>query len=202
MDKTEDMSDGKRPTHLTEDQGVYFCEGSKKSGNQGMVWCWAYCGLVLSACSQWEHFQRSGKGSKNTWGCAYCKGRWSGSKNGARLVQLYGNGLVVQIILDLPPQHLWNKWCKERIEYYKRYEPLDAPRDAAPNVFNNKFIFEVAGELSDHIWTTLLADHNMEERKNLHKLAESFCEAQSKAVEKEKQGGFFNPKNVTKIVDL
>ena len=101
------------------------------------------------------------------------------------------------------PEHLWNKWCKERIEYYKRYEPMDAPRDAAPNtVFNNKYIFQVADELSEQVWTTLLADHNLEERKSLHKLAESFCEAQSKAVEKEKQGGFFNPANPTKIVDL
>ena len=148
-----------------------------------MHWRFGECGLILSATSQWDHWQRSGKNSsKNAWGCSYCRGHWASKRGGGRFVQLYAQGLVIQLILDNPPQALWNKWCRERCEYYKRMEPVDTVRDVPPmKPSGARHVFRAEGPLSDTIWQTLLINPGLEERKQLAILAEQFQEKQSKA---------------------
>ena len=52
---------------------------------------------------------------------------------GARLVQIIGRRkgkkVSLQLIMDEPPEALYNQWIKDRIEYYKRVEPVAPQRD-------------------------------------------------------------------------
>ena len=95
---------------------------------------------------------------------------------------MYAQGLIIQLILDCPPQALWNKWCKDRCEYYKRMEPVDAVRDVPPlKPEGARHVFRAEGPLSDSIWQALLINPGLEERKQLAVLAEQFSEKQSKS---------------------
>ena len=154
--------------------------------------------MILSATSQWDHYQRTGKNAaKNAWGCSYCRGLWSGKRCGGRFVQLYARGVIIQIILDMPPDALWNRWCKERMEYYKRLEPLEAVRDVAPlRPAGARHVFRAEGPLSDMIWSALLVNPGLQERKQLYAMAEAFQEKQSKSA------GSLVARAPTKVVEM
>ena len=44
----------------------------------------------------------------------------------------------LQLVLDEPPEVLYNKWIKERMEFYKRVEPCAAPRDERLELVGNE----------------------------------------------------------------
>ena len=151
---------------------VFFrCNGKKWVGNDEMV-----CGLVLSAQSQWN-FSRMGRGNKHgvqNCQCRYCDERWIGKKGASRFVVIYDGVHVLQLILDEPPTGPWNLWVKERIEYYMRMEPNDAPRDTPatiPSTATTKRL-AFAGPLSDKIWEILYSNPDMSAMEQLDVLAQ------------------------------
>ena len=173
-------SEYRRPPNMDAGQGTYHCPCKKEKGKH---WRSAPCGLILSATSQWSHTQRVGKNrSKNVWSCAYCKGQWSGKEGkGARFIQLYTRGMVIQIILDSCPDSLWNKWCKDRIEYYKRMEPIEAVRDVSPIIpEGSRYVFKAVGPHSDSIWTNILTDPSLELRKQVSLMSQRFVAKQTR----------------------
>ena len=68
----------------------------------------------------------------------------------------------MQLILDEPPEKLYNEWVKSRLEFYKRIEPTAAPRDIALQVdpdLTNRLLFSCQnnmGLVSAAIWQILL----------------------------------------------
>ena len=40
-----------------------------------------------------------------------------------------GKKVSLQLIMDEPPEALYNQWIRDRTEYYKRVEPVAPPRD-------------------------------------------------------------------------
>ena len=65
--------------------------------------------------------------------CKHCQGFWKQGRGATRLVQIIGRNrgkkVSLQLIMDEPPEALYNQWIRDRIEYYKRVEPVAPPRD-------------------------------------------------------------------------
>ena len=89
-------------------------------------------------------------------GCKYCKGYWRAGGGGTRLLQIRAGKAILQLVLDEPPDGLYNRWVKERLEYYRRVEPSAPLRDVS--VVDQKvprFRFSrttQTGHVSDAIW--------------------------------------------------
>ena len=92
--------------------------------------------------------------------CKYCKGYWRAGGGGARLLQIRAGKAILQLVLDEPPDGLYNRWVKERLEYYRRVEPSAPLRDVS--VVDQKvprFRFSrttQTGHVSDAIWELIL----------------------------------------------
>lgn len=60
--------------------------------------------------------------------CKYCDGFWKAKAGSSRVVHLLGrsgqNKLALRLILDEPPERLYQKWIQDRVEYYLRVEPV------------------------------------------------------------------------------
>jgi hypothetical protein len=109
--------------------------------------------------------------------------RASGVKDvcASRFVQLVGEHrgtkVNLQLILDEPPQQLYNDCVKSRLEYYKRVEPTAAPRDVALEVDKDhtqrlKFSCQNGhGNVSNAIWSMLLSNPDLEGLRKINELA-------------------------------
>jgi len=64
-----------------------------------------------------------------------CKYFWKAKAGSSRVVQLLGrpgqNKLALRLILDEPPERLYQKWIQDRMEYYLRVETVGVIRDEA-----------------------------------------------------------------------
>ena len=62
-----------------------------------------------------------------------CKGFWKASRGGTRLLQITGwhkdKATCLQLVMDEPPEQLYNQWIRDRMEFYKRVEPTEPSRD-------------------------------------------------------------------------
>ena len=83
-----------------------------------------------------------------------------------------------QLVLDEPPERLYNRWVKDRIEFYKRLEPTaplrDVPLKVDPNPVH-RFRFSVSnglGNVSDAIWSVVLANPEKAGLEGIHHLAD------------------------------
>ena len=82
-----------------------------------------------------------------------------------------------ELVLDEPPQELHNRWIKDRVEYYKRVEPLAAPRDERLDLVGgpqNRFRFSTSnglGVVSEALWTTILGNEEVSSLKMIHQVA-------------------------------
>jgi hypothetical protein len=109
-------------------------------GNKNVHAFWGRtdCGLILSSISPWELKVKQSGVTRGGWACKACQGFWRQGRGASRFVQLVGDHrgtrVNLQLILDEPPQQLYNDWVKSRLEYYKRVEPTAAPRDVALEV--------------------------------------------------------------------
>ena len=83
-------------------------------------------------------------------------------RHGTRMVQVITQTWMLQLVLDDPPQKLWNKWMEMRIEYYKRREPCEAPRDKRPWAPKTQKIhtLRLENKASGAMWALLLKEHN------------------------------------------
>ena len=97
------------------------------------------------------------------------------------MVQLMGRSagkqLSLQLILDEPPERLWQQWIKDRMEYYLRVEPVDAIRDEALDhsyPVEERIRFSIRnglGTVSDLIWGILLSNPERDGLYQIQKLA-------------------------------
>ena len=70
--------------------------------------------------------------------CKHCKGFWKSKRASSRFVQIgKGKRVSLQLILDEPPQDLYNRWIKSRIEYYTRLKPQAPLRDECLDIDPN-----------------------------------------------------------------
>ena len=64
-----------------------------------------------------------------------CKYFWKAKAGSSSVVQLLGrsgqNKLALRLILDEPPERLYQKWIQDRMEYYLRVETVGVIRDEA-----------------------------------------------------------------------
>eukprot|EP00435_Cladocopium_sp_Y103_P018158 s2867_g4.t1 len=74
--------------------------------------------------------------------CKFSKGFWKAGRGGTRFLQIVGRhkGVMtaLQLVLDEPLQDLHNQWIRDRMEFYKRVEPLAAPRDERVELVGGK----------------------------------------------------------------
>lgn len=61
--------------------------------------------------------------------CKWCEGFWKSKMGSSRFLQITSDNVVLQMVLDEPPKRLYNRWVKDRIEFYKRLEPTAPLRD-------------------------------------------------------------------------
>ena len=126
-----------------------------------VFWARMECGLVMSSVSPWEIVDKKKGETKGGYVCRHCRGFWRGGKGSSRFLMLSGEdkgkSAQLQLILDEPPQHLYEAWVKGRIGFYKRVEPTAAPRDRSLRVNPNiKSSTDPIGKPSKHSRSTLL----------------------------------------------
>ena len=86
------------------------------------------------------------------------------AKHGTRMVQVITANWFLLIILDEPPLGLLNRWRAERVKYYERMEPTEAPRDKTPYHPPQEKVsktLRLEKEASDKMWVLLLGDEQL-----------------------------------------
>ena len=96
-----------------------------------VFWAHMECGLVLSSVTPWELIPKTKGETRAGYMCKYCKGYWRAGGGGTRLLQIRAGKAILQLVLDEPPEGLYNRWVKERLEYYRRVEPSAPLRDVS-----------------------------------------------------------------------
>ena len=77
-----------------------------------------------------------------------------------------------------PPERLYNRWVKDRIEFYKRLEPTAPLRDVSLKVDPNpvhRLRFSISnglGQVSDAIWNIVLANPEKAGLEGIHHVAD------------------------------
>ncbi|CAK9117931.1 unnamed protein product [Durusdinium trenchii] len=113
--------------------------------------------------------------TKGGYMCRYCQGFWKASRGGT-LASL-------QLVMDEPPEALYNKWIKERMEFYKRVEPCAAPRDERlepVGKMNHRLRFSTSNDLgavSDAIWQVILSNEEMKGIRAIQQVAQKVTAA-------------------------
>ena len=158
--------------HMATATQFYRCNGTLQVNGTIMV-----CGLILPALTGWEHIIRDSKSAvkkhgRNGWMCHYCSQAWGLTETGARFVQIYCKGMVLQLILDNPPPEVYNRWAKERVEFYERFEPTAPRRDEYPIMPEEGSVNRIActGKDSRSIWELLLTNSSKELQETLDQL--------------------------------
>ena len=116
--------DQPRPHHSGECEfrdGQKDQEGFKKAQDKH-----AKTELVLSSVTPWEIISKEKGVTTGGYMCKHCQGFWKQDRAATRLAQIIGRHrsrkISLQLIMDEPPEALYNQWIKDRIEYYKRVE--------------------------------------------------------------------------------
>ena len=116
-----------------------------------------------------------------------CQGFWKASRGGSRFLQItgeqWGSLASLQLVLDEPPEALYNKWIKERMEFYKRVEPCAAARDERLELvgkMNQRMRFSTSnnlGSVSDAIWQVILCNEEMRGIRAIQQVAQKVTAA-------------------------
>ena len=185
---TELMEDRKGFTYpmLTEANVLSVASGDYKKKNFGgkqahVFWAQVECGLVLPSVSSWEVVTKEKGITRGGYMCRYCKGFWSHGRGGTRFLQILGrhrgHTTALQMVLDEPPEQLYNQWLRDRIAFYKRVEPLAAPRDERLTLVGgraNRIRFSSTnglGPVSDAIWAVILKNEEINGLKVIQEVA-------------------------------
>ena len=158
--------------------GKDYMRKSYPGGKRYAFWGRMECGLVLSSVSPWEMVQKEKGVTRGGYCCKWCKGFWKGKMGSSRFLQITSANVVLQMVLDEPPERLYNRWVKDRIEFYKRLEPTaplrDVPLKVDPNpVHRLRFsISNGLGNVSDAIWNIVLANPEKAGLEGIHHVAD------------------------------
>ena len=157
--------------------GKDYMRKSYPGGKRYAFWGRMECGLVLSSVSPWEMVQKEKGVTRGGYCCKWCKGFWKGKMGSSRFLQITSGNVVLQMV-DEPPERLYNRWVKDRIEFYKRLEPTaplrDVPLKVDPNpVHRLRFsISNGLGNVSDAIWNIVLANPEKAGLEGIHHVAD------------------------------
>ena len=158
--------------------GKDYMKKSYPGGRRHAFWGRMECGLVLSSVSPWEMIQKEKGVTRGGYCCKWCKGFWKGKMGSSRFLQITSGNMVLQMVLDEVPKRLYNRWVKDRIEFYKRLEPTaplrDVPLKVDPNpVHRLRFSMSNGlGHVSDAIWNIVLANPEKAGLEGIHNVAD------------------------------
>jgi hypothetical protein len=131
------------------------------------------CGAIHGMQSGWSYTTKNEDGTtrQHKWQCQACAGNWMGKKGGSRAVQgiLPSNTKAEPfkffLVLDEPPQDLWEQHVKRRLEYYTKFEGTDPLRDRLPSLEDSKHYAQrlrAEGEASVAMWMALIGPNSEE----------------------------------------
>ena len=60
----------------------------------------------------WEMVQKEKGVTRGGYCCKWCKGFWKGKMGSSRFLQITSGNVVLQMVLDEPPERLYNRWVK------------------------------------------------------------------------------------------
>ena len=174
-----------RHLHCWQRMAQKALPGSSK--DRHFFWGEAECGLILPSISAWEVVAKEKGATRGGYMCRYCQGFWKASRGGSRFLQITGEHrgslASLQLVLDEPPEALYNKWIKERMEFYKRVEPCAAPRDERLELvgkMNQRLRFSTSnnlGAVSDAIWQVILSNEEMKGIRAIQQVAQKVTAA-------------------------
>ena len=108
----------------------------------------------------------------NVWSCKACGAPWKRKMCGCRVLKCATlSGLTFMLYMDEPPSDLLDKWKKERMEYYKRFEPTASLLNQGivlPGDFKFSSAITLDGAASTALWTAILLNPSLEAIKGLH----------------------------------
>ena len=113
--------------------------------------------------------------------CRFCKGFWKASRGGTRLLQITGwrkdKATCLQLVMDEPPEQLYNQWIRDRMEFYKRVEPTEPPRDerlVLGDASTPRMRFSSSnglGDVSTALWSVILSNPEKSGLAAIHSVA-------------------------------
>ena len=89
--------------------GKDYMRKSYPGGRRHALWGRMECGLVLSSVSPWEMVQKEKGVTRGGYCCKWCKGFWKGKMGSSRFLQITSGNVVLQMVLDEPPERLYNR---------------------------------------------------------------------------------------------
>ena len=113
--------------------------------------------------------------------CKHCQGFWKQGRGATRLVQIIGRNrgkkVSLQLIMDEPPEALYNQWIKDRIEYYNRVEPVAPPRDEQLDLGPPVARLRVShsndrGAVGQMIWASILSNRELSNLQYIGRVAD------------------------------
>ena len=161
--------------------GTDFKKKQFKDKNSHVFWGRLECGLILSSISPWDVVTKESGVTRGGYVCKHCKGFWKSKRGSSRFVQIQGRHkgqrVSLQLILDEPPQALYSRWIKSRVEYYTRMEPQAPLRDECldidPNTVSRLRFSRVNNmeHISDLLWGIIFSNPEVDGLKQIHDLA-------------------------------
>ena len=176
--------DQPRPPITVENVNSVMGKDSKKKvggKEKHIFWAKTECGLVLSSVTPWEIISKEKGATTGGYMCKHCQGFWKRHRGATRLVQIIGRNrgkkVSLQLIMDEPPEALYNQWIKDRIEYYKRVEPVAPPRDEQLDLGPPLARLRVShsndrGAVGHMIWASILSNRELSNLQYIGRVAD------------------------------
>ena len=146
-----------------------------------VFWASVECGLVLPSISAWEVVSKEKFKTTGGYMCRFCKGFWKASRGGTRLIQITGwhrdKATCLQLVMDEPPEQLYNQWIRDRMEFYKRVEPTEPPRNerlVLGDASTPRMRFSSSnglGDVSTALWSVILSNPEKSGLAAIHSVA-------------------------------
>ena len=109
------------------------------------------------------------------------QGLLDGEPRGTRLLQITGwhkdKATCLQLVMDEPPEQLYNQWIRDRMEFYKRVEPTEPPTDerlVLGDASTPRMRFSSSNGLADvstPLWSVILSNPEKSGLAAIHSVA-------------------------------
>ena len=113
--------------HCHGGRGQEVHQQALPDGNQARV---LGLGGVRPCPAQHQRMGSGGQGEVQDHRGLHVQG-WKASCGGTRLLQITGwhkdKATCLELVMDEPPEQLYNQWIRDRTEFYKRVEPTERP---------------------------------------------------------------------------
>ena len=103
------------------------------------------------------------------------------SRGGTRLLQITGwhkdKATCLQLVMDEPPEQLYNQWIRDRMEFYKQVEPTDPPKNerlVLGDASTPRMRFSSSnglGDVSTALWSVILSNPEKSGLAAIHSVA-------------------------------